>query len=193
MSRRCPILILLLLVAHLPLVAGAGPAAGQAAKEVRTMAFILGSSAFEHGAPIPARHTCDGEDLSPRLEWTDPPAGTKSLALLVDDPDAPVGNWVHWVVFDLPASARSLPEGIPKDGRLPTPAGGIQGKNDFGKLGWGGPCPPPGKPHRYFFKLLALDATLGLPPGASETDVERAARGHVLAEAELFGTYARRR
>ncbi|MBZ5641007.1 MAG: YbhB/YbcL family Raf kinase inhibitor-like protein, partial [Acidobacteriia bacterium] len=117
------------------------------------MEFALKSPAFERGARIPVRHTCDGEDVSPRLEWTDPPALTRSLALVVDDPDAPVGNWVHWVVFDLPASARILPEGAPKDASLREPAGAIQGKNDFGRLGWGGPCPPPGKPHRYFFKL----------------------------------------
>ncbi len=193
MSPRGPILIFLLLLLPLPLDAGAGLAAGPTAKEVQTMAFTLESPAFEHGAPIPVGHTCDGEDISPRLEWTEAPAVTKSFALLVDDPDAPVGNWVHWVVFDLPASARSLPEGIPKDGRLRDPAGAIQGKNDFGRLGWGGPCPPPGKSHRYFFKLLALDVRLGLPPGASKADVERAARGHVQARAETFGTYARRR
>jgi Raf kinase inhibitor-like YbhB/YbcL family protein len=193
MSPATPVMIVLLALLPPSPSAGAESAAGPAAKEAKTMAFQLKSPAFEPGASIPVRHTCDGEDRSPRLEWTEPPAGTKTLALIVDDPDAPVGDWVHWVVSDLPAGTRSLAEGIPKDGRLKEPAGAVQGKNDFGRLGWGGPCPPPGKPHRYFFKLYALDVALGLEPGATKADVERAIRGHVLAKAEIFGTYARGR
>ena len=162
-------------------------------KEGAAMAMTLSSPAFAAGTAIPARHTCDAEDLSPELRFTDPPANTKSLALIVDDPDAPVGNWVHWVLYDLPASHRSLPEGVPPDGTLKSPAGARQGRNDFGKLGWGGPCPPPGKPHRYFFRLYALDVPLGLEPGAKKADVERAMKGHVLGQAEIFGTYARKR
>lgn len=157
------------------------------------MTFMLTSAAFLHGAPIPARHTCDGEDVSPALSWTEPPRATKSLALIVNDPDAPVGDWVHWVVVDLPPSSRSLPEGIPRGGTVKEPAGARQGRNDFGRLGWGGPCPPPGKPHRYFFTLYALDGPLGVAEGATKKDVERAAKGHVLGKAEMFGTYVRGR
>ncbi len=157
------------------------------------MALSISSPAFAAGAAIPVKHTCDGEDLSPRLEWTEPPAGTKAFALIVDDPDAPVGDWVHWVVVDLPATSRALPEGVARanDVRGVEPA--RQGRNDFGRLGWGGPCPPPGKAHRYFFKLYALDAPLGLAAGATKAEVEKRLAGHVLAKAEMFGTYARRR
>ncbi len=157
------------------------------------MALTISSPAFAAGATIPVKHTCDGEDLSPRLEWNDPPAGTKALALIVDDPDAPVGDWVHWVVVDLPATSRALPEGVGGAGEIRGVEPARQGRNDFGRIGWGGPCPPPGKAHRYFFKLYALDAPLGLAAGATKAEVEKRAAGHVLARAEMFGTYARRR
>ena len=166
---------------------------GQPSKEGAKMDFVLSTPAFSNGAAIPVKHTCDGTDRSPELHWTQPPAGTKSLALIVDDPDAPVGDWVHWVLYDVPASVRSLQEEMATSGRLESPAGARQGRNDFGKLGWGGPCPPPGKPHRYFFRLYALDRVLDLEPGATKAGVERSMKGHVLAEAELYGTYARRR
>ncbi len=153
------------------------------------MAFTMTTTAFENGGNIPKKFTCDGQDASPALAWNEPPAGTQSLALIADDPDAPMGTWVHWVAFDVPASARGLPEGIPRTSKLP--GGGMQGINDFRRTGYGGPCPPPGKPHRYYFKLYALDRLLGLKAGASKRDVEAAMKGHILAQAELMGRYGR--
>lgn len=153
------------------------------------MNLKLSSPAFAAGAAIPVKHTCDGPDLSPALRWTEPAAGTQSFALIADDPDAPVGTWVHWVLYDLPPSTRSLEENVPKHERLT--AGGTHGVNDFGRIGYGGPCPPPGKPHRYFFKLYALDAKLDLKPGANKAAVEHAMQGHILAQGELMGTYKR--
>jgi Raf kinase inhibitor-like YbhB/YbcL family protein len=153
------------------------------------MALTLTSTAFNAGAEIPTRYTCEGTDRSPALNWTGAPAGTKSYALIADDPDAPVGTWVHWVVYDLPAGATELAEGIPASDTLP--GGGTQGRNDFRKIGYGGPCPPPGKLHRYFFKLYALDAPTTLNPRATKADVLAAIEGHVLAQAELMGTYRR--
>ncbi len=193
MRHGSPISITLSFLLPLLFCTASGAAGGETAKEATPMAFTLTSPAFEPAGSIGTRHTCDGEDRSPRLDWSEPPAGTKSLALIVDDPDAPVGDWVHWVISDLPANARSLAEARPADGKLREPAGAIQGKNDFGRLGWGGPCPPPGKPHRYFFRLYAVDTVLGLPPGATKAEVERALRGHVLAKAEIHCTYARKR
>lgn len=152
------------------------------------MAFELRSPAFEHGEPIPRRYTCDGEDLSPPLEWSDPPEGTVSLALIMDDPDAPVGTWDHWVLFDIPADVRSLPEGVPPDAE--PPQGGRHGRNSWRRLGYGGPCPPGGT-HRYFFRLYALDTALGLSSGAAKGDILKAMEGHVLGQAELMGTYSR--
>jgi len=152
-------------------------------------ALALHSSAFaDHGA-IPARYTCEGDDISPPLEWGAPPAGTQSLALVVDDPDAPDPaaprrTWVHWVVYDLPATATSLAEGAARGG---LPAGARDGKNDWGRRGWGGPCPPIGR-HRYFFKLYALDRALERD-SLTKAELEKAIEGHVLARAELVGTY----
>jgi Raf kinase inhibitor-like YbhB/YbcL family protein len=151
--------------------------------------MTLSSSAFKTGAEIPRRYTCEGADLSPALAWDGAPAGTRSFALIADDPDAPVGTWVHWVVYDLPADTSKLPEGLPTTDTLS--GGGKQGVNDFRKTGYGGPCPPPGKPHRYFFKLYALDAPTSLKPRATKADVLRAIEGHVLTHVELMGTYAR--
>ena len=153
-------------------------------------AMKIETSDFSQGQPIPQQFTCDGQDRSPALQWSGAPQKIKTFALIVDDPDAPAGTWVHWVIFNLPASASSLPEGVPQSD---TAAGGTQGRNDFGKIGYNGPCPPPGKPHRYFFKLYALDTTLGLNVGAKKADVERAMQGHIVAQAELMGTYARKR
>ena len=154
-----------------------------------TMAFTLSSSSFSSGADIPKKFTCDGADVSPALSWTNPSAGTKSFALIADDPDAPSGTWTHWVIFDLPPQTISLAEGVAKIDEVP--GGGRQGRNDFRKIGYGGPCPPPGKPHRYFFRLYALDRTVNLPAGASKKDLEQAMRGHVLGTAELMGKYSR--
>ncbi len=153
------------------------------------MAFTITSSAFSAGADIPKKYTCAGPDVSPALSWIDPPQGVQSFALIADDPDAPVGTWVHWVAYDIPASTHELSEGLPKTQEIP--GGGRQGINDFRKLGYGGPCPPPGKPHRYFFKLYALDTMLKLKPGASKQDVERAMQGHILAQADLMGHFKR--
>jgi Raf kinase inhibitor-like YbhB/YbcL family protein len=150
--------------------------------------FEIKSAAFQNNSSIPSRHTCDGANLSPALSWTDPPQGTQSYALIMDDPDAPRGTFVHWVLYNLPASARQLPEGVPKDDDV---QGGLQGVNDFPQTGYGGPCPPPGKPHRYFFELYALDTKLDLPAGAQKKDVEQAMKGHVLAEAQWMGRYKR--
>lgn len=145
--------------------------------------LALESSAFAPGEAIPVRFTCDGDDLSPPLAWAEPPPGTESLALIFDDPDAPAGTWVHWVLFSIPATARSLPEGA---------AGtGLQGTNSWGRDGYGGPCPPSGSTHTYVFRLYALDATLDLAPGASKEALLDAVQGHVLAEGQLTGTYAR--
>jgi hypothetical protein len=162
------------------------------------MTLAVSSSAFPHGATIPAVHTCDGRDVSPPLTWSGAPAppAIKTFALICDDPDAPGKTFVHWVLYNLPADASGLPEGVPPVAALPDEdgrGGALQGTNDFGQAGYGGPCPPPGKPHRYFFKLYALDAALDLEPGASKRDLERAMKGHVAAEAQLIGTYGRRR
>jgi hypothetical protein len=153
------------------------------------MSLEISSAAFSAGETIPKKFTCDGPDASPKLTWSVPPERTQSFALIMDDPDAPVGTWVHWVLYDLPADTRELAEGVPKQEQLPN--GGRQGRNDFGKIGHGGPCPPPGKPHRYFFKLYALDAKLNLKAGATKAEVERAMKGHILAQAELMGRYGR--
>ena len=150
----------------------------------------LTSTAFKEGESIPAKYTCDEGNVSPALKWSGVPAGAKSLVLIADDPDAPVGTWVHWVLYDLPAGTSELAEDTPKSQYL---AGGAkQGLNDFQRLGYGGPCPPPGKPHRYFFKLYALDTALELKPGATKKEVERAMEKHILAQAQLMGTYKRK-
>jgi Raf kinase inhibitor-like YbhB/YbcL family protein len=150
----------------------------------------LKAVAFESGADIPELFTCDGSNLSPALTWTAPPEGTQSLALIVDDPDAPRGTWVHWVLYDLPATDRELPEGV--EPRATLRSGARQGRNDFGKTGYGGPCPPAGPPHRYYFRLFALDATLQLKAGAKRPQVDRTMDGHILATAELMGRYRRK-
>ena len=148
------------------------------------MTFELTSSAFANGEGIPAKFTCDNEDISPPLRWGDPPAGTQSLALIMDDPDAPVGTWDHWLLFNLRARNRSLPE------RAGTPDGSVTGKNSWGRTDYGGPCPPRGT-HRYFFKLYALDTTLALPAGTNKFQLLGAMADHILAQAELVGTYSR--
>ena len=146
----------------------------------------LTSSAFSDGAMIPVKYTCDGVDVSPPLNWGALPAGTKSLALICDDPDAPVGTWVHWVYYDIPADTEGLPEKVAPHEQ---PAeGGTQGINDFRKIGYGGPCPPMGR-HRYFFRLYALDIMLDDLHNPTKDQLEKAMQGHILAEAELIGTY----
>ena len=153
------------------------------------MPFELRSSAFKKNEVIPRKFTCDGSDVSIPLSWSDPPEGTKSLALIADDPDAPAGVWVHWVLYDLPSEMRKISEAVPREVTLEP--GGKQGKNDFGKIGYGGPCPPRGLVHRYFFKMYALDRMTGLQPRATKKQLIDAMKGHILAEAELVGTYKR--
>ena len=152
------------------------------------MEFNITSPAFTQAQPIPSRYSCDGENISPALAWSEPPAATQSFVLIFDDPDAPGGIWVHWVLFNIPAAARSLPEAIPPDPTLAD--GSIHGTSSFRSLGYGGPCPPGGT-HRYFFKLYALDAALQLGVGATKAQVLAAMEGHTLAETELMGTYTR--
>jgi Raf kinase inhibitor-like YbhB/YbcL family protein len=180
------------------LVLGASPG-GRVAGDARggeggqPMTFTLSSPAFTDGGAIPARFTCEGADVSPPLSWTEPPAGTKSLALVVDDPDAPDPKaprmtWVHWVLYNLPPTARGLREGVE---RAALPPGTREGKNDWKRTGYGGPCPPVGR-HRYFHKLYALDTPLPDLGAATKAELERAMGGHVLGRAELVGTYEKR-
>lgn len=151
------------------------------------MALKLFSNAFSEGGWIPDLHSCDGADISPSLEWSGEPADTKSFALIVEDPDAPAGTWSHWLLYDIAAKVHNLAQAY-KPGKL-----GVSGTNDFGKAGYGGPCPPKGGPHRYFFKLYALDAqTLGLPAGAKREELQQSIKGHVLAEAQYMGRYQRK-
>jgi hypothetical protein len=163
-----------------------------AAAQGGTMSLTIESPAFKPGDEIPTLHTCEGKDVSPELRWFGIPAGTKSLALVVDDPDAPDPKapkmtWVHWVLFDLPPDATGLGEGAAS-----LPPGTQVGLNDWKRAAWGGPCPPIGR-HRYFFKLFALDTTLGLSGTPTKAELERAMEKHVLARAELMGTYQKRR
>ena len=150
----------------------------------------LTSTAWTEGQPIPAKFTCDGADVSPLLSWSGAPAGTQGFALICDDPDAPAGTWVHWVIYGLPAATTALPEKVATAGTLPD--GAKQGVNDFRRIGYGGPCPPPGAPHRYYFKLYALGAVVSLQPRATKAELLSAMAGHILAEARLMGTFQRR-
>ena len=153
------------------------------------MSFDLTSSAFQQNGSIPKEYSCDGSDTSVPLKWKGAPQGTKSFAMIADDPDAPRGTWVHWVLYDLPEAVQELPEGI---GQVETLQNGAkQGKNDFGKVGYGGPCPPSGPAHRYYFKLYALDQMTSLRPKATKQQLLDAIKGHVLAQTELMGTYKR--
>lgn len=154
------------------------------------MQIQLTSSAFHEGEMIPVKYTCDGINVSPSLSWSLLPTGTKSLGLIADDPDAPVGTWVHWVIYDVPFHLSGLPEGVSKN---PVIEGlGVQGTNDFHRSGYDGPCPPRGSPHRYYFKLYALDCLLNLKPGATKQKVEQAMQGHILGQGQLMGKYQRR-
>jgi Raf kinase inhibitor-like YbhB/YbcL family protein len=153
------------------------------------MALHITSLDFSAGEAIPKKFTCDAQDVSPKLEWHEAPANTESFALIMDDPDAPAGTWVHWVLYDLPADAKELPERVARQEQLAS--GARQGRNDFGKIGYSGPCPPPGKPHRYFFRLYALDTKLNLKSGATKADLELAMKPHILTQAELIGRYGR--
>ena len=158
-------------------------------KEVEAMALQIKSGAFEEGTTIPKKYTCDGDDLSPPLSWTGVPEGTKSFAVICDDPDAPMGTWVHWVLWGLPPDTVSLLEGVPAETSLTS--GAKQGLNSWPRVGYGGPCPPPGKPHRYYFKLYALDTLVTLPANTNKAALEEAMKGHTLAEAQTMGKYGR--
>ena len=174
---------LLLMAAPLP-----GCHASAAKDTAKGGSMNLTSTSFQ-GNQIPARFTCNGAGISPQLSWSAPPAGTVSLALIVTDPDAPGRTFVHWVLYDLPAATRSLPEALPAQGQLAD--GSRQGRNDFGDIGYGGPCPPGHSPHHYFFTLYALDTKLNLLAGATRAQVEAAMKGHVLAQSELVGLFQR--
>jgi Raf kinase inhibitor-like YbhB/YbcL family protein len=153
------------------------------------MGLMLMSQAFKNGEPIPSKYACDGEDISPPISWSGAPQQTRSYALIVDDVDTPMGKFTHWVIFNIPAVESSLEEGVPTVGTLSN--GATQGRNGFGKIGYGGPCPPSGT-HRYVFHLYALDTLLSVQAGITEHDVLEAMKGHVLAEGELTGLYSRR-
>lgn len=153
--------------------------------------LAISSPAFADGGPIPRAHTCDGADLSPPLVWSGIPEGTRELALVVDDPDAPRGVFVHWVLYGLAPGVTSLPAGLPKDAMIQRPVTASQGVNDFREIGYRGPCPPRGAPHRYHFTLYALDAPPAVPPGASKAVLLKAMQGHILAQATMIGRYGR--
>jgi Raf kinase inhibitor-like YbhB/YbcL family protein len=161
--------------------------------EDTAMKITISSTAFSHNEPIPRKHTGEGQDVSPALAWSGIPAGTKELALIMDDPDAPRPEpWVHWVIYKLPATLTGLPEGVPKTPTLTDPAGALQGNNTWPKIGYNGPMPPPGHGvHHYHFKLYALDAALDVKPGLDKKQLLAKMKGHILAEGELIGTYQR--
>jgi Raf kinase inhibitor-like YbhB/YbcL family protein len=172
------------------IVTGCSEAGGGASGEGgSSMSFQITSSAFQEGERIPSKYTCDGEDISPPLEWVNAPENTESLALIVDDPDAPVRTWDHWVLYNLPAASNSLRENVPGDPELQD--GSRQGLNSWGRLGYGGPCPPSGT-HRYFFRLYALDTVVELPSGVTTKQLSEAMDGHILEKAELMVLYSRR-
>jgi Raf kinase inhibitor-like YbhB/YbcL family protein len=155
-----------------------------------TMSLTVTSDAFANGQSIPAKYSCVGKNISPGLTWNEPPAATQSFALIVDDPDAPMGTWVHWVLFNIPANTRDLPEELPISGKNVDPNAIYVGKNSSGNTRYDGPCPPSGT-HRYYFKLYALDTTLSLQPGATKEQVLVEMKGHLLAQGELMGTFSK--
>ena len=164
------------------------PTPGQ---EVPRMSIEVTSSAFTEGARIPKKYTCDGQDISPALKWSGVPQKTKSIALICDDPDAPSGTWVHWVVYSIPPDVTELQEGVVKTNVLPD--GAKQGTTDFKRIGYGGPCPPRGHgAHHYYFKVYALDIQVGLKAGATKKDLEKSMKGHILGQGQLIGTYERK-
>jgi Raf kinase inhibitor-like YbhB/YbcL family protein len=188
-----------LIVLTVPCACGSQPQpnAGQAGTNVttqtnkgagKTMDIKITSSAFKEGGSIPKQYTCDGTNISPPLAWDAVPSGVKTLALICDDPDAPSGTWVHWVLYNLPANTKQLAEKVPPEENVA--GGGLQGTNDFRKIGYGGPCPPSGT-HRYFFKLYGLDSELSLKAGATKADLLRAMEGHIVGQGQLMGTYKR--
>jgi len=181
----CSVLLLAIFAAG-----SCGPASSDpSAAKPSSIVIQLTSPAFREGDPIPPQFTCKGSNVSPELHWSDPPKDTQSLALICDDPDAPGGTFVHWVIFNIPAGVRSFPEHF----GAPSPLSDrvTFGRNDFGRLEYSGPCPPPGKPHRYFFKLYALDTWLSLARGATKKNLEAAIENHILGSGQLMGTFKR--
>jgi hypothetical protein len=177
------------------------PVASSGIEDTETTTMKLTSTAFQHEGAIPAKYTGTGPDVSPPLAWSDAPQRTKSFALICDDPDAPSrknprpqGPWVHWVIYNIPPSVTQLPEGVPRKSQLTEPAGAKQGKNDFPDIGYRGPMPPPGSgPHRYFFKVYALDTLLDLDASkATKKSLLDALKDHILAQGELMGTFERK-
>jgi len=164
-------------------------AEGRGMKGDGATALAVSTAAFSPGGAIPKSYACDGADRSPEVSWSPAPAGVQSFVVIADDPDAPRGTFTHWLVWNVPAQSRGLPKDVPKDETLRD--GARQGRNDFWHIGYDGPCPPPGKPHRYFFRLFALDAKLDLGAGANRDALDRAKKGHVLARGEVMGTYGR--
>lgn len=184
--KRPPLFRAAALLAACAMTIAAGAAQSQ---KGTSMSFELTSTAFTQGKPIPAKYTCDGQNISPPLQWHMPPQNARSFALIMDDPDAPGGTWVHWVLYNLPATAHALAEGFPAQASLAD--GSRNGTNSWPRLGYGGPCPPGGT-HHYFFKLYALDRMIELAPGAAKEQLLSAMQGHILGQAELMGTYSRR-
>jgi len=185
----CQLAVLLTLFCVVSLLLPACEAGETIVLEEGEATLSLSSLAFHDGQNIPAKYSCEGENVSPPLTWNEPPAGTQSFVLIVDDPDAPIGVFTHWVLFNIPSGSRELPEAVPTQGELPS--GALQGKNGFKRLGYGGPCPPRGGPHRYRFILYALDKRLDLTAGVSRQQVLGAMQGHILARGQLTGTYQR--
>ena len=183
MERRIIYLQILGLILILACVACQASSPGGEEEGDAQMPMTISSTAFSEGDEIPRRHTCDGEDLSPPLTWSGTPNDLQSLVMITDDPDAPSGTFVHWVLYNIPPDTSSLSEGVS--------GVGTQGVNGFGKSGYGGPCPPKGPAHRYFFKIYALDTSLNLQSSATKAEVEMAMQGHVLAQGQLMGTYKR--
>jgi Raf kinase inhibitor-like YbhB/YbcL family protein len=184
-AKLTALFLLLVSVGSSRVAAQTNPSTGSATSTT----LVLKSSAFAQGTEISKKYTCDAADISPALEWSGLPARAVSFALVMDDPDAPNGTWVHWVMWNLPANAHELHESVAK--RDPLEDGTHQGRNSFGKVGYNGPCPPRGKPHRYFFHLYALDEKLDLAPGSSNVVLQQAIKDHILIEADYMGTYKR--
>jgi Raf kinase inhibitor-like YbhB/YbcL family protein len=166
------------------------PSSGEFSVKSVKIDLKLTSSAFKEGETIPVKYTGEGDDISPPLKWNKPPEGTKSFVIICDDPDAPMGVWDHWVLYNIKPSVTDLSEGVAKEADLPD--GSIQGKNSSGKTGYNGPMPPKGKAHRYFFRIYALDTLLKLEAGVNKNSVIKAMEGHILAEGQLMGKYARK-
>ena len=180
----------LLLIAVLTMILSACATSTTPTEATVTSQLTITSDAFASGQSIPAKYSCIGRNISPPLTWNEPPAGTQSFTLIMDDPDAPIGTWVHWVLYNIPLAKRDLQEDLPMTGKNVDPNASYVGKNSSGNIGYDGPCPPSGT-HRYIFKLYALDATISLLPGATKEQVLKEMEGHILAQGELVGTFSK--